>query len=354
MGLYKRAGSDTWHCEFVIDGERVRTSTGATRKRDAEVFERQLWQKLYDQKYLGAIEEMTLGAAIKRFDRTVMTPRGNEGSAMRDRYVFRRLLKAFGEDTLVSSLTARQITRFRDDLLGEGLKPATANRYLAILRSILRTAKREWNALAVVPMIKLLPLNNRRYRFLSDDEEARLLDVCSPLLRSLVIFLLGTGARKSEALRLTWADVDLDRKPRPIARFMVTKNQTPRAVPLCRRVEALLRELYGEGQPASRPVFTYEGSRWVQPHGAWKTACARAGLTDVVMHDLRHTFASRLVMCGVPLIHVSKLLGHSDIRMTMRYAHLAAGALDDVIGVLDVMGGRKSACFPSVSGREFL
>lgn len=335
MGVFKRAGSTTWHCEFVVDGERIRAATGATRKRDAETFERQLRQRIYEQRVLGGIEEMTLGVAAKRFDRTVMVPRGNEASAARDRYAIKRIVEGFGEHTLLSSITARQIARFRDDLLDEGKKPATANRYLAILRSILNTAKREWGALAVVPAIKLLPLNNKRYRFLSQEEEARLLPVCSPHLRDLVIFLLDTGARKSEALGLTWDDVDLDRKPRPIVRFMDTKNNQPRSVPLTNRVEALLRGLRGDGKPARRWVFTYDGTRWRQPHGTWKTACKNAGLSDVVMHDLRHTFASRLVMRGVPLMHVSKLLGHADIRMTMRYAHLAPESLDGAIDALD-------------------
>lgn len=335
MGVHKRSGSGTWQCEFVMDGERVRATTGTGHRRAAERFERQLRQRLYEQKILGGIEEMPLGVAARRFDRTVMVPRGNELSAARDRYAMKRIVAAFGEQTLLSDLTARQITRFRDDLLDEGKKPATANRYLAILRSILNTAKREWGALAVLPTIKLLPLNNKRYRFLTTEEEERLLPVCSPLLRDLVVFLIDTGARKSEALGLTWDDVDLCRKPRPIARFMDTKTKQPRSVPLTRRVEALLRNRRGEGKAPHRWAFTYDGTRWHQPHGTWKTACHKAGLSDVVMHDLRHTFASRLVMRGVPLIHVSKLLGHADIRMTMRYAHLAPESLDGAIDALE-------------------
>ncbi|MDQ2106788.1 site-specific integrase, partial [Azospirillum isscasi] len=71
------------------------------------------------------------------------------------------------------------------------------------------------------------------------------------------------------------------------------------------------------------------------PHGAWYKATADARLDDLNLHDLRHTFASRLVMRGVPLLTVSKLLGHATIQMTMRYAHLAPDAFDVAISALD-------------------
>ena len=88
--------------------------------------------------------------------------------------------------------------------------------------------------------------------------------------------------------------------------------------------------LYSPGKGKARPMK--------QPHGAWKTAFERAKLEDVTMHDLRHTFASRLVMKNVPLLTVSRLLGHSDIKMTMRYSHLSQAHLKEAVAVLDKLG----------------
>jgi len=154
-------------------------------------------------------------------------------------------------------------------------------------------------------------------------------------------------ARLSEATGLTWANVDLDQKPRPLVRFMHTKSGTPRSVPLTERAIKLLRRLYTI-RPADEPhVFLqrFPGYSWrgtkpkakpfFNPHGSWKTAVERAKLKDVVIHDLRHTFASRLVQRGVPLLNVSKLLGHASLTMTMRYAHLAPPDLNDAIAALD-------------------
>lgn len=122
---------------------------------------------------------------------------------------------------------------------------------------------------------------------------------------------------------------------------MQTKSGKPRSVPLTNRVAEMLRELHLKRPEGLEHVFLYQpffGGEIVpysQPHGAWKTACKRAGVTDIVMHDLRHTFASRLVSKGVSLLAVSNLLGHASIKMTQRYAHLAPGAFDDAIEVLD-------------------
>ena len=75
-----------------------------------------------------------------------------------------------------------------------------------------------------------------------------------------------------------------------------------------------------------------------RPHKAFSAACERAGIADFRIHDARHTFASRLVMKGVPLLDVSKLLGHSSLAMTMRYAHLAPDAYDAAISKLEESG----------------
>ena len=163
-------------------------------------------------------------------------------------------------------------------------------------------------------------------------------------MRRLIIFLIGTGARRGEALNLTWGDVDLASNARAAVTLIETKNGEDRRVPLPNPVRDLLATMRRKaGNPSKKDrVFT-----WVRrgtdeavaykadPGTVFDRARRDAKLKDITIHTLRHTYASRLVMKGAPLAHVSKLLGHSKIQMTMRYAHLAPQGLDDAVAVLD-------------------
>jgi integrase len=363
MGVYQRAGAKGWYVEFEFQGERFRRAAQTTSRSKAEALERQWRRDLHEQRLLGAIVPLSLGEACDRYVATVLRPRCKPESLKREEYVLQRLQRHFGDATELSEIKARDVVSLRDRLLGEGKAPATANRYLAPLKAILRRAQSEWGALAAVPAIKLLPLRNWRYRWLTEEEERRLLAAAPDHLRALIIFLCDTGARLGEALTLTWANVDLDRSPRGIVRFMETKSGRPRAVPLTDRVAYLLRRWRSTGVQEGEHVFVYrpEGRGngacvnpgkprpYRRPHRAWHSAAKAAGLADVRLHDLRHTFASRLVMRGAPLATVSRLLGHASIQMTMRYAHLAPEAFDIAVATLDGVDPRTAVSGDAVS-----
>ena len=205
---------------------------------------------------------------------------------------------------------------------------------------------REAGAGNEVPTFSPTVPDDSRLRWLTTDEEERLLAAAPPRLRDLLTFYIDTGARKTEALSVKWRDVDLDptdSRRRPLVRFYETKGGRPRGVPLSARAAALLRRIREE-RPQDSPeahVFLLP-NRGRGPLGAgadfkksWDTVRTNAGLEDVHVHDLRHTFASRLVQRGVPLFAVGQLLGHKSLKMTQRYAHLAPEGLDDAISVLD-------------------
>ncbi len=213
------------------------------------------------------------------------------------------------------------------------------NRHLAVLKAVLRKAAQDWGALEQVPSISLFKLRNQRYRWLTRAEEDRLLDTAAPHLRDLLVFLLDTGARLSEAAQLTWRDVQIDRLPRGMVKFMTTKSGLPRSVPLTRQCRAVAEHGSRPALPRGRcRVFLHRqtgpkngrprrAKPFNRPHRAFYAACERAEVGDFRIHDTRHTFASRLVMKGVPLMEVSKLLGHSSLAMTMRYAHLVSSLI---------------------------
>ncbi|WP_417790241.1 tyrosine-type recombinase/integrase [Terasakiella pusilla] len=341
MAVYKRKGTSIYQIEIKHNGHRIRKSSGTKSKRKAQELERRWMEELHDQVVMGRPAEMSLGEAAERYYNTIILPKSNPRVASREKYMLDKMVRVLGKDLPINFLKSPVITKFRDDLITEGKAPATVNRYLASLKAILNRAHKDWGTLDTVPPFRLLSLDNARYRWITEEEEQRLLDAAPDHIRNLIIFLVDTGARKSEALNLTWADVDLDRKPRPAVNFMQTKSGKPRSVPLTHRVTEMLRGLLLKRPESLEHVFLYhpffggELAPYKQPHGSWKTVCKRAGVTDIVMHDLRHTFASRLVSKSVSLLAVSTLLGHASIKMTQRYAHLAPGAFDNAIDVLE-------------------
>lgn len=361
MTVHKRG--NYYHVEFQFKGQQVRRSARTTSKRRAEEFERKLRQDLHDHHILGkpVVRSMTLGEAAERYLKDLKPRRQQKGrTAQSEAYKISRLVGLLGEDLPLSRITVDMIADMKAMLAAEGISradgkkagmaPGTINRgYLAPLKAILRKAHSEWGALAAVPQIKLYQLNNKRTRWLRPEEEVRLLAACddAPHLRDLVVFLMETGARRGEATGLTWDHVDLSRKPRGLVRFIETKSGKPRSVPLSRRSFELLQRLHKD-RPKDQPhVFLSWHPKWkegrhsphavpfYEPRGAWDKIRKRAGLEDFKLHDLRHTFASRLVQRGASLFAVSKLLGHAKIDMTTRYAHLAPDELDAAIGRLD-------------------
>jgi len=218
----------------------------------------------------------------------------------------------------------------------KGNKPATINRHLATIKHMFTKAE-EWGMVAegtlkAVRKVKLLPENNRRLRYLSCDECQRLLDACEPHLRPIVTVALNTGMRKGEILGLTWDRVDLRHG------FILldkTKSGDRREIPINDTLTATLK---GLTRRVDVPHVFYDpktGKPYTTIQRSFNTAAGRAKLADFKFHDLRHTFASHLVMAGIDLTTVRELLGHRDLTMTLRYAHLAPAHKVKAVGVLD-------------------
>ncbi|MEW6365197.1 MAG: site-specific integrase [Acidobacteriota bacterium] len=223
-----------------------------------------------------------------------------------------------------------------------GVRPATTNRLLSVFKRML--AKGEmWNTvmhsqLDVIRKVKPLPGEEERERYMSYEEEDRLLAVASPHLREVIQVAVHTGLRRGELLALKWEDVDLERS---FLRVRTSKNDRPRSVPLDGDVKAVLSAMLSRRRLDVSDVFTYKGRGGIKGiKTAWNKACRKAGISDLHFHDLRHTFASRLVQAGVSLYAVAKLLGHSKAtRVTERYAHLAPEGLAEDVKVLERRNG---------------
>jgi integrase len=344
MPVYKQPNSKNWLIEFKVDGKRYRRSSGTNIKRTATRIEEKWRQEIHDGKYqIGTIKTLTIEEAADRYFNSVIQPKNNRTNSKKaERYSLNVIVRNFSPNTRLDTIQSEDIARWRDQMLLQGYAPATANRYMASLRAIMNRACAEWNALKVVPQFHLLPLDNNRCRYLSVQEEAAIFENAPPHLKNLIVFLVDTGARLSEALDLTWDHVDLGNTSHTSITLTKTKNGQPRRIPLTARTTNLLMRLRANNLYENRSVFLYHppGDKtpvpFKSPFTAWKTALRNAEVDQSLrIHDLRHTFASRLVSKGVPIFDVSKLLGHKSIAMTMRYAHLSSHAFNDAIIKLD-------------------
>jgi site-specific recombinase XerD len=238
--------------------------------------------------------------------------------------VVKTLTATFGPKRL-NELTAWHMEQYKKARKDAGMAPATINKELAFLKGILNKAV-AWKKLAEHPGkdVKAFKVANERTRFLTEEEEARLLIVCSPALQRIVEAGLLTGFRRQELVSLRPEDLDFNRETVSVA-ACYSKNGESRTLPMGERMKAVLHEALTVCGDAPTVFVTESGKPWLFRNfsSVFSRACQRAGIDLCSPHTLRHTFASRLVMAGVDLRTVQELLGHKNIKMTLRYTHLS-------------------------------
>jgi integrase len=179
----------------------------------------------------------------------------------------------------------------------------------------------EWDKAVINPVkkVKLFKEDNLNYRFLSEEESKKLIYSANGYIRDIIIMALNTGMRLGEILSLQWENVDLGLR---MITIKESKNQTFRSVP----INDSLYSTLVENKDKVRGPFIFcnqKGNPFKRITKGFKAAIRRSGIEDCRFHDLRHTFASHLVMNGADLITIKELLGHKTITMTLRYAHLS-------------------------------
>ena len=282
----------------------------------------------------------------------------------------------FGGDTPVRLLKDSDVNRFKIHLRAKNKnRPETVNKKITTLKAALAKAVRDGkigkNPLANVQRVS--DPGRDVWRWLRDKEIESLLSTLKEgretkverrngrnymrrlgknlRLRRLVIFLLNTGARRGEALAVEWRDVDFGRK---IVTLYTTKHAAkcrkakPRYIPMNEALEELCSGIQKESEKSNGKVFEGSGNWNREFNRAWELS----GKGHCRIHDLRHTFASHLVMGGTPLPVVMELLGHSTIAMTMRYAHLAPQAAKTAVAGLNFGGAKSGAKVVSMDAME--
>ncbi len=260
-----------------------------------------------------------------------------------------RIKEPFGRMKL-NEVSRKQVQLFHNRLLTDGLKPASADHYLKLMRRAWNLAV-EWEVLDSSPLTRLQLFNpdNRMENYLSPEQLDKLVTVLRTApprtVCHVALFLLTTGARLNEALRATWDQIDKETRVWRIPASN-SKSKRIRSVPLNDAALEVLGQLGTEGHFDNLFINTRTRKPLVNVHKVWGRLRAQAGMEWLRIHDLRHSYASFLVNSGRTLYEVQQILGHSDAKVTERYAHLSTKTLQEAANTASVIiqgAGSKAA-----------
>lgn len=313
MPLYRHPKSPYWWVRFTVGGVKIRRSSQATERAAAEEFEARLRTDLWRQVRLGERPRYTWAQAVERW---------HEGADGRDSTRERERLTWFSQylDSVALADISRELIETIRAVRAKETSPSTANRYMALVRMILRKAHREWDWIDRAPVVPMFRLEKSEPRFLSRAQFAKLKKVLPPHLADLAEFSVETGLRMRNVTYLTWSQVDLKRAQLIVPAAWAKAGETI-ALPLSSRAVAILKAKKGQHEER---VFVFRGRPVDDCNGlSFKTAAKAAGLDWLRWHDLRHTWASWHVQSGTPLHVLQELGGWKSLAMVQRYAHLS-------------------------------
>lgn len=286
-----------------------------------------------------------------------------EANIVHGKYAYDTLVKGFPElhELSLTEITPGHIEKWRLRRLNEGISPSTVNRQLSDIRACLNRARDIWGLLPASPLDKTKSCktdNSPKVRYLTEQEESSLLEALDAReeqiragrdsgnewraergyqlysdlrdlvfvdhLKPAVLLSLYTGLRRGELLKLKWENVHFDQRNLTVI-AETSKTGKTRHIPLNDEAVGVLKQ-WKEQPGVKSPYYVFAGLDGLPLKAmrtSWEGVLDEAEIVNFRWHDLRHTFASKLVMAGVDLNTVRELLGHSDYKMTLRYAHLA-------------------------------
>lgn len=367
MSLFRRG--EIWYASYSLPGgKRIKESLGTADKRLATELHDKRKAELWRVDRLGDFPDVTFDDACMRWLEEKAEKKSLNDDRSRMAFWLAHFegvpLKDVTEQKIYSAVSKmsnrKQLERWRiqaaiaqkngDTIPKYEARPvttATKAKHLALMKSILRAAEREWKWLEKAPVIKIPTVRNKRIRWLEKEEARRLIDECPEPLKSVVKFALATGLRRSNIINLEWSQLDMQRR---VAWVNPEDSKSNRAIGVALNDTAcrVLREQIGKHH---KWVFVHTKA-WHRPDGtltpqvrkmrvddsrAWNAACRRAGITDFRFHDLRHTWASWLIQSGVPLSVLQEMGGWESIEMVRRYAHLAPNHLTEHARQIDAI-----------------
>lgn len=349
MPLVKRNNSRFWYAQFQIEGRTFVKSTKTADRKTALKIETKLRSDAHSGLLLKQRKKTTFVIALNRFIEARKTTASYSNLLSRRKVI----LKMISGNIPLHDIDTNMVEQLRLYLVNNGYLAQTIKHYINNVMGAIRLAKKHGYHVADVepPTVKISTSKNR---FLSVEEENRLLAELAPDLAKtryrpcsnysrtqlqnyqdnydLVVLLLDTGARYNEIGTLKWSQIDLATRTINLWR---SKVENESVLFMTDRVHDLLQKRFRvqidskTEQPCfnvlNQPQYVFEnedGTPKRYKNSIIRRAFDRAGLNDCSLHTLRHTHASRLVQMGMSIYEVQKVLGHNDIRTTMRYAHL--------------------------------
>lgn len=322
MSLVLRNG--IWHIDFcTASGKRIRRTTGTNCKNQALELHDKLKHEYWRVERMQEVPNKTWDEAAKRWLLEMQHKKDlrKDASKLKILSSFRGLyLKDMNRNFIMETINNLQCGS------------ATKNRYIALVRAILRKAEREWDWLDKAPFLKQFKEPKKRVRWLTKDEAERLIEALPETIAEMVRFSLATGLRKSNVLFLEWSQIDLVHKVAWIHADQA-KAEKPIGVALNRLAMDVLERQW---KKHPQRVFTNKGVPVkVVSSTTWSRALIKAGIKDFRWHDLRHTWASWLVQAGVPIRDLQEMGGWETVAMVQKYAHLAPFHLHKHAELLD-------------------
>lgn len=343
MSIFKR-GNKYW-IGFRFKWRRYRMASPDNTFAGAKIYEARIRAKLArGEEITEKIDKDTKAPIFSEFalkwHKTYVVNNNKESEQASKRYALNKHLIPFFGKLPLDKITVLRIEEFKAKKLSEKLNPKTVNNLLTVLSKCLKTAQ-EWECLNKVPKMRLLKVPPQKFDFLSNEELSSLLFSSNGIIKEMITFDSMTGLRFGELAILDWSDVDLKNRKiivrRSITRGLIgsTKSNKIRYIPLALQ----LFEILSNRSVKTGLVFPNTGNIPYTPSVALRelhNSCELASLRRIGWHALRHTFASRLVQNGVSILTVKELLGHSDVKTTMRYSHLGPLTTTEAISTLSV------------------
>lgn len=335
MGIVKRPNSKYWYVQFRMDGKHYIRSSKTTDKRVAEQLEAKWRTEIVRSEYLGVKDRITLEDACNALVET-------KRHLVTYRFIKlhrKTLLEYISGSAYIDTLQSKDAFRLVSAMKARGYASETIRHIQGFLKRTLEHAGKLGYQIQVLSY-PTLPIHKGRLRYLTHDEEKRLLQTLDPYreiptqpsypLRGrqynrwqhdhfdLVIILLDTGARFSEIATLEWESISI---PDRTIRLWRSKVRNESVLYMTDRVLEVIRRRFAER--STRYLFNdSKGGCLKYTAAMWQRIFKRAGLEGVSCHTLRHTHATRLIQNGMSIYEVKEVLGHADIKTTMRYSHL--------------------------------
>ncbi len=323
MAVYKRG--KVFYMDFVVNGARVYKSTGKFTKKEAKQSEALEKQKLLDEERTTPQEKaarIMLSEAIEHvYESRWKSNKDGYGSYIRAL----KIVQIMGDVTL-RDINDSWFEEYVKTMDARKVSVSTVNRYLAILKTILRFKRQQYG------FIRLRKERRGRIRVISREEEQQILNALRyghtnkrraafPHMADMVEVLIDTGMRLGEVRSIRYEDINFETG---LISIWINKGDRPRSIPMTTRVRAIL-----ERRKVGRAIKPFDLTEY-QCENAWRFARKAIGLEkdiQFVIHACRHTTATRLINNGIDLYVVKEWLGHGSIQVTERYAHLSPNKL---------------------------